>query len=80
MRKNLIRLVTVVGTGLCLRSRILTARERQLIERYLKADGERISQVRVLAQRVRENLTQLRNDLMLLEKFDARYKRKNGTG
>lgn len=61
-----------------MRTRILTARERRALEKYLKEDGEKIDLVRVLAQRVRQNLDQLRKEVDLIEKFNRAYERRNG--
>jgi hypothetical protein len=61
-----------------MRTRILTARERQALEKYFKEDGEKIDLVRVLAQRVRQNLDQLRKEVDLIEKFNRVYERRNG--
>jgi hypothetical protein len=61
-----------------MRTRILTARERRALEKYLKEDGEKIDLVRVLAQRVRQNLDQLRKEIDLIEKFNRSYERRNG--
>jgi hypothetical protein len=61
-----------------MRTRILTARERRALEKYLKEDGEKIDLVRVLAQRVRQNLGQLRKEIDLIEKFNRAYERRNG--
>ena len=63
-----------------MRTRILTARERRALEKYLEEDGEKIDLVRVLAQRVRQNLNQLRKEVDLIEKFNRVYGRRNGKG
>jgi DNA polymerase III delta subunit len=53
-------------------------RERRALEKYLKEDEEKIDLVRVLAQRVRQNLGQLRKEIDLIEKFNRAYERRNG--
>jgi hypothetical protein len=77
--QELIRLVTPVVTEVYpMRTRILTTRERHALEKYLKEDGEKIDLVRVLAQRVRQNLQQLREEVDLIVKFNRVYERRNG--
>jgi len=61
-----------------MRTRILTKRERRALEKYLEEDGEKIDLVRVLAQRVRQNLDQLRQEVDLIEKFNHAYERRTG--
>lgn len=61
-----------------MRTRILTPKERQAIEKYLKADGEKPGLVRTLAQRVRKNLPQLHRELALIERFHKAYVGKYG--
>ncbi|MGD0424533.1 MAG: hypothetical protein ABSA92_13915 [Candidatus Bathyarchaeia archaeon] len=63
-----------------MRTRILTMKERQAIEKYMKADGEKATLIRVIATRVRQNLKHLKEELALLERFNARYTAKNGRG
>jgi hypothetical protein len=63
-----------------LRTRILTPRERQAIQQYLEADGEKRDLVRVLAQRVRKNRDQLAKDIVLIEKFYKAYMKRNSKG
>jgi hypothetical protein len=55
-------------------------KERQAIEKYMKADGEKATLIRVIATRVRQNLKHLKEELALLERFNARYTAKNGRG
>jgi len=54
-------------------SRILTAVERRMIAKYLKADGEKTVNLRQLALRYRKHAPLIREDLALLEKFAAAY-------
>ena len=56
----------------------MTAKERQAIEKYLKADGEKPGLIRTLAVCTRLNLSELKKDLILIERFHQAYVRKNG--
>lgn len=61
-----------------MRTKILTAKERHAIEKYLSADGEKPGLIRMLAQRVRQNLMKLHSDLDLIDRFHEAYAKKDG--
>jgi hypothetical protein len=54
-------------------STLLSDLERRRIHAFLKADGERISAVRGLATRCRQNLPRIEADLKLIRDFLDRY-------
>jgi hypothetical protein len=54
-------------------SRILTNEERKLIEKWLKADGEKQMHIRVVATRARKFLPQIEADLALVRRLLDRY-------
>ena len=60
-------------------TRILTAVERREIERWLRADGAKERQIRVIATRGRKFMPQIKKDLALLERFLAAYQRTTKT-
>jgi hypothetical protein len=60
-------------------TRILTARERKLIQSYLTKDGERDSAVRQLAYRARRDLKTIRSDTELLVMFLRAYDERHAT-
>lgn len=53
--------------------RILSPLEERQIRAFLKQDGEKNLNMRVLTSRARGNLPQIRSDLELLEKLLTRY-------
>jgi hypothetical protein len=53
--------------------RILSPLEERQIMAFLKQDGEKNLNMRVLTSRARRNLPQIRKDLELIEKLLARY-------
>jgi hypothetical protein len=56
-------------------TRILTDLERKQAKTYLKQDGERTLNIKILTVRARKYLPQIREDLELLEKVLATYER-----
>jgi hypothetical protein len=72
--------VLVVRTGVdTMRTRLLTDHERKLSERYISADADRSPTVRSIAKYAREiDLVQIREELVLIEKFNRIHKRRNG--
>jgi hypothetical protein len=57
-----------------LNPRILSRLEEQQVKAFLKEDGEKNLNMRVLALRARKNLPEIRRELELLEKFLKAYK------
>jgi hypothetical protein len=53
--------------------RILSPLEERQIKTFLKQDGEKNLNMRVLTSRARKNLPEIRKDLDLLEKLLAKY-------
>ena len=53
--------------------RILSPLEEKQIVAYLKADGEKNLNMRVMVSRAKKHLPMIRKDLELLEKLLARY-------
>lgn len=60
-------------------TRILTDLERHQAKTYLKQDGERTLNIRVLTIRARRYLPQIRADIELLEKVLESYEREKTT-
>jgi hypothetical protein len=58
-----------------LNPRILSALEEQQVKAFLKADGEKNLNLRVLAVRAKRNLPEIKRELELLEKFVATYQK-----
>ena len=56
---------------------ILSELERRRIRAFLKADGEKVSSVRGLATRLRQNLAGLEGDLKLIREFLQHYDQEN---
>jgi hypothetical protein len=56
-----------------LNPRILSHLEENQVKAFLKEDGEKNLNVRVLALRARKNLPEIRRELELLEKFVRAY-------
>jgi hypothetical protein len=56
-----------------MRVRILSNLEEKQIHTYLKQDGEKSLNMRVLVSRAKKSLPQIRSDLDLLEKLLATY-------
>ena len=56
-------------------TRILTDLERKQAKTYLKQDGERTLNIKILTVRARKVLPQIREDLEFLEKVLATYER-----
>jgi len=56
-----------------MRVRILSSLEEKQVRAYLKRDGEKNLNMRVLASRAKRYLPQIRSDLDLLEKLLATY-------
>ena len=55
--------------------RILSPLEERQIKAFLKQDGEKNLNMRVLASRARKNLPEIRKDLELLEKLLQTYQK-----
>jgi hypothetical protein len=55
--------------------RILSPLEERQIKAFLKQDGEKTLNMRVLASRAKKNLPRIREDLKLLEKLLETYQR-----
>ena len=62
-------------TARTLFTRILTDLERRQAKAYLKQDGERTLNIKILALRARKHLPMIRSDLALLEKLMETYER-----
>ena len=58
-----------------LNPRILSRLEEQQVKAFLKEDGEKYLNVRVLALRTRKSLPEIRRELELLEKFVKAYEK-----
>ncbi len=56
-------------------SRILTANERSIIGAYLKKNGAKEHEVRMLATRCRQYSHQITDDLELIKQFMAAYEK-----
>jgi hypothetical protein len=56
--------------------RILSPLEERQIRSYLRHDGEKIINIRVLVSRARGQLPQIRQDVALLDKLLATYEKK----
>lgn len=56
---------------------ILSELERRRMKAFLKADGEKVSAVRGLATRCRQNLSHVEDDLRLIREFLQHYDREN---
>jgi hypothetical protein len=56
-----------------LNPRILSHLEEQQVKAFLKEDGKKNLNIRVLALRVRKNLPEIREELDLIEKFVKTY-------
>jgi hypothetical protein len=52
---------------------LLTDLERKQIRAFIKADGEKVSAIRGLATRCRQNLPQIKQDLGLIQEFLEHY-------
>lgn len=59
-----------------LHPRILSPLEEQQVKAFLREDGEKNLNMRVLALRARKNLPEIRRELELLEKFVKAYQKK----
>ena len=55
--------------------RILSHLEEHQVKTFLKEDGEKNLNLRVLALRARKNLPEIRRELALLEKFVKTYEK-----
>jgi hypothetical protein len=53
--------------------RILSPLQERQVKAFLKHDGEKNLNIRVLTSRARKNLPQIRKDLELLENLLAKY-------
>jgi hypothetical protein len=62
-----------------LHPRILSPLEERHIRAFLKQDGEKNINMRVLTSRAKKNLPQIRRDLEILEKLLAKYHAERGT-
>jgi hypothetical protein len=58
--------------------RILSQLEERQIRSYLKQDGEKMLNIRVLVSRAKKQLPKIKGDLELLEKLLATYEREKG--
>ena len=56
-------------------TRILTDLERRQAKAYIKQDGQRTLNIKILALRARKHLPLIRSDLDLLEKLVDTYQR-----
>jgi hypothetical protein len=56
-------------------TRILTDLERRRINAYLRQDGEKEAPIRKIANRARNHLPKIKEDLELLERLLATYER-----
>ena len=56
--------------------RILTRLEEQQVKAFLREDGKKYMNLRVLALRARQNLPEIRRELELIEKFVQAYEKK----
>jgi cellobiose-specific phosphotransferase system component IIA len=63
------------GMVIALFTRILTDLERRQAKAYIKQDGERTLNVRVLTIRARRHLSTIEADLALLKELLATYER-----
>lgn len=54
-------------------TRVLSEPEKKRIQKFLKTDGEKKSDVRALATRCRKYVPQIKRDLELIERFMATY-------
>jgi hypothetical protein len=61
--------------GISLNPRILSHLEEHQVKTFLKEDGEKNLNLRVLALRARKNLPEIRRELALLEKFVKTYEK-----
>jgi hypothetical protein len=61
--------------GMPLNPRILSRLEERYINAFLKQDGEKNVNLRVLAFQVRKHLPEIRRELELLEKFARAYQK-----
>jgi hypothetical protein len=61
-----------------MRARLLSCLEEKQIRTYLKQDGEKNLNMRVLASRAKKSLPQIRSDLQLIEKLLATYTKETG--
>jgi len=61
-----------------MRARILSNLEEKQIRAYLKQDGEKNLNMRVLVSRAKKSLSQIRLDLQLLEQLLKRYSTEAG--
>ncbi len=54
-------------------TRILTAEEREEIQRWMRTNGAKETHIRTIATRGKKFMPQLKKDLALLERFVAAY-------